>query len=364
VNKIIFTNKEKVEEFKSFINNIKPEDKLAVIYDTDMDGISAGVLAVKGLEKIGIKVHFQRSRTPGTRTLTQDILDVFENKKITNIIFLDLPVEGYSNSNSINKYKVMVIDHHPTLKEHNKKFTIIKSFDIQNTNKGHKYCTAHMIYDLFSELTDMNSFDWIATTGIIGDITYTAHKEWVDSILKKYDVEIKENPFDTKIGELVQYATYATCIGTQEEMNSLFNALYLSKDYQTAINNLDHLTPIKEEYEKKMFEFDEKKEVHGHIIFYEFESEYYVNSPVCTTLSILRVPEKCVLSVHIKDGIASVSARDQKGKLHVGNMMKDCTKGLPDSNGGGHPVAAGAKVNIEDYETFKKRVLLWVKEHE
>ena len=33
---------------------------------------------------------------------------------------------------------LMVIDHHPTLKEHNKKFTIIKSFDIQNTNKGTK----------------------------------------------------------------------------------------------------------------------------------------------------------------------------------------------------------------------------------
>jgi len=355
------SNQEKLEEFKTFIKSISPKDKLAVIYDTDMDGISSGVITVKALEKLGISVNFQRSRTPGTRIITQDLIDIFKNKEITKIIFLDLPVEGYSNVNVLDEYNVMVIDHHPIIEESNKKITTIKSFDLADGIKGHKYCTANVVYDLFSELINISELDWIAATGMIGDITYEEHKEWIDKVFEKYDVEKKDNPFDTTIGELVQYTTYATCIGTQEEMNAIFNAIYLSKDHLEAIKKLDHLNPVREEFEKIVSQFDEQKEELDKIIFYEYEAKYHLNSPVCTILSINKVPNKPLLCVQVKNEQVSISARFQKGTMHMGDMLRECTKGLPNANGGGHSVAAGAKVNKEDYETFKKRVLSWVK---
>jgi single-stranded DNA-specific DHH superfamily exonuclease len=147
-------------------------------------------------------------------------------------------------------------------------------------------------------------------------------------------------------------------------MNAIFNAIYLSKNHLEAIKKLDHLNPVKEEFEKLVSQFDEKKEELDKVIFYEFEAKYYINSPVCTVISIQKVPNKSLLCVHIKDGKASISARCQNNSMHMGDMMRECTQGLKDSHGGGHSVAAGAKVNQEDYETFKKRVLIWVKEHE
>lgn len=360
-----FTNLEKVNEFKAFIKSITDNDKLAVIYDTDMDGISSGVLTVKALERMGITVSFQRSRTPGSRILTQDLLEVFEKKSITKIIFLDLPIETYTNTHEIKDYDVLVIDHHPRTPNYDKKIISVKSFDVQTELPGHKYCSTHLVYDLFSELTDMKEFDWILITGIIGDITFDKHKELVDSTLQKYNVKEKPNYFDTEIGELIQYTTYATCIGTQEEMNKIFNALYFAKNHKDAISKLEHLNPVKEEFEKLVLEFENNKEEIGDdLVFYEFEAEYYINSPVCTALSQTKVPDKSLLCIHFKDGRANISARRQDGKVHMGELLRDCVKDLKDSNGGGHPVAAGAKVNTDDYETFKKRVILWVKEHE
>lgn len=355
------TNQEKLKEFKTFIKSISPKDKVGVIYDTDMDGISSGVITVKALEKLGITVYFQRSRTPGTRIITQDLIDIFKSKELTKIIFLDLAVEDYPNVDALDKYDVMVIDHHPTIEKSNKNITTIKSFDLANGIKGHKYCTANVAYDLFSKLIDISELDWVATTGMIGDITYEEHKDWIDKVFEKYNVEKKNNPFDTTIGELVQYATYATCIGTQEEIDKIFNAIYSSKNHLEAIKKLDHLNSVKEEFEKLVSEFDEKKEETDKIIFYEFESKYYLNSPVCTVLSIKQVPDKILICAQKKDEQISISARFQKGSKHIGEMLRECTKGLPNANGGGHSVAAGAKVNKEDYETFKKKVLLWVK---
>lgn len=355
------TNKNKLEEFHAFINSINDSDKVAVIYDTDMDGISSGVVTVKALEKLGKIVHFQRSRTPGTRTLTQDLLDVFEKEHITKILFLDLPVEGYANANEINKYDVMVIDHHPLIQEHNKNFTIIKSFDLQTETQGHKYCTAHMSYDLFSSMTNIEDIDWIAATGIIGDITYQTQKKFVDSILNKYDFTIKDNPFDTEIGEVVQYVTYATCIGTQEEMNNIFDALYNATTPQKTIEGLKHLTPVKEEFEKLIQNYDSNKEIiSDELIIYEFEAQYYINSPVSTTISQIKDKHKTIITAHFKDDIVSISARRQDGKHHMGDMLRECTQDLPEANGGGHAPAAGAKVQKKDYQTFKERAIAWI----
>ncbi len=358
-------NKEKLFEFQNYINQIKLEDRVAVIYDTDMDGISSGIITVKALKKLGKNVVFHRTRSPGSRTITKDLLDSFEEKEINKIIFTDLGIEGYEDSRVLDKYSILVLDHHKRHGIINEKILSIKSFDLQDELEGYQYCVAKLVYDLFSTLTNISDLDWLALAGVIGDMTYKPNKGWSDKIFKKYNLEIKENPFDTKIGELVQYITFAAAIGTQEEFNKLSESFMKSKTFNEVLSNLEHLNEVKNEYERIIDEFETKRElVNEDIYFYQFDSKYYLNSPVCSRLSNEFYPKETIICMQEKDGQINVSARRQDGKYDLGKMLFEVTKKFESGLGGGHPVAAGAKIQLKDVNKFKEEIVNWVGEYE
>ena len=357
-------NPEKINQFRKFIKDLDDDSRIAVIYDTDMDGISSGIITIKALKKLKKNVIYYRTRSPGSRNITKDLLEDFEKTKVSHIIFTDLGIESYDDSDLLNKYKVMVLDHHPRKDSYNKKILTIKSFDIQNEISGHKYCAAKLVFDLFSLETNIEDLDWLALAGVIGDMTYDANKAWADKILKKYSLDVEENPFDTRIGHLVQYTTYAAAIGTQEEFDRLTETFLKTNNYEDLIKQLDYLNPVKEDFERIIKEFDEKKEYLGKEVFiYEFESEYYLNSPVCSVLSNKYYPDKTIICMQEKNSLMTISARRQDGKYDLGKMLDEITRTLKDAFGGGHPVAAGAKIKIIDKEEFKKKVIDWVKQN-
>ncbi|MDD3178503.1 MAG: DHH family phosphoesterase [Candidatus ainarchaeum sp.] len=351
-------NLDKLNLFKKYISSIKKEDNLAIIYDTDMDGITSAVITSKALDKLNIK-YFQRPRNPKNRTLDKSIQFFLKENKINKIIFLDLSAESFQDSHLLNNYDVLVIDHHPILENYNINFKIIKSFQLQDKLEGYNYCTAHMVFDLFSSILDLEDLDWVLACGIIGDVTYDSHIDLLKSIFKKYNLTYNINPYFSDLGQVIEYSNYALTLGTLEEVNKIYSFFYNSNNYKQVYEKLDYVLPIKKEFEKFISNFEKNKEVIGDIVFYEIKSKYNLHSLVSTYIS-LNLYFGILICIDIKQNRCFISARCQKSKFDLGKMLKECTSNLENAFGGGHPVAAGASININDLSKFKENVLNWI----
>lgn len=359
-------NKELAEQkFRSFIDSITPESQVMIIHDTDMDGHSAGVLAKKGLEQLGKTVAVSFPKEHGGREVTENLLNQIKEHSITHIVCVDLALENYTGAQQLEGLKVLVLDHHPTVEPYVQSFTIIKPHDIQDRVEDFKYCAAQLTYTMFSTLTDMSSYDWLAATGIISDMTFSSHKEFLQAFAKKYNMQYYEEGYDMDIAELVKQGGYGSAFGSDNADEIIFNALDTSSNYKEAIAKMHEFDPVKEEQDKLLSEFAEKKETHGNIHFYQIESKYHLASPVSSILSRHYVNENEILVTlkDKKDGQTSSSARRQDCKMHMGDMMREVTADFENSNGGGHPPAAGAKFPTKNKEEFKANIIAWVKTH-
>ncbi|MBU0461957.1 MAG: DHH family phosphoesterase [Nanoarchaeota archaeon] len=362
-------NKEVIEKFKDFISSIDVDDNVAILHDTDMDGMTAAVLVKKGLEEIGIDVKMHLPKRHGERAVTTSFMQILQENDISVLICVDLPLESYESINLLQEMKVLVIDHHPVEKDysHINNLLVIKPDMLQSTLDPSRICSANIVYSLFSERTNMDAYDWIAALGIMADATYPAEKEFVDAVLKRYNARLKEDIFDTELGKAASYGTYADCVGTDEAYDKLFNALDTASNHKELIEKLKEFAPIAKEVNRIVNAFDKKKEVikdiRSGLIFYEIKTKHRVNSIVSNIISHKKTPKMTLIVAEQVGDIMKISCRRQDMKLHAGEMMRHCVSGLENSNGGGHMPAAGATVMKKDYETFKKRVIDWCRKN-
>lgn len=350
-----------IENFVAFIQSLTPSSKIATIHDTDPDGMSAAVLLKKSLERLNLQLKLILPKNHGQRNVSNELLKELKENDIDTIIYLDIAAETYPEVHRLDNFKILVIDHHPSLESIPVNFTIVKPEFLQDELKNHQFCTAELVFKLFSELTDIADLDWLAAVGIIGDSCYPHRKEFVDSVLTKNKVKIKEQIFDTEFSDVTEFCSYADCVGTKHAYKKVFESLYNSDNYKQAIEGLQEFTPVKKEIHKALDNFDKEKEVHGDLVLYSFQSDYYINSVVSTILSHNNVKPTITLLVAQDVGtFMKISARRQDLGEDMGKLLRRATMHLPDANGGGHIPAAGATVRKEDFEKFKKNVL---KEH-
>ncbi len=347
-----------IENFIAFIQALTPSSRIAVIHDTDPDGMSAAVLLKKGLQRLHLVPKLIIPKHHGKRDIPDALLEELRKNNIDIIIYLDIAAETYPDAKKLEQYNVLVLDHHPSLESIPINFTTIKPEFLQDELKNYQFCTAELVYRLFSEITDMQDLDWLAAVGIIGDSCYPVRKEFVDPILKKNKVQIEKNIFDTPFSDVTEFCSYADCVGTRHAYKVAFESLDSSSNYKEAVKRLQEFLPVKKEIHLSLNAFEKKKEVHKDLIFYTIESDYYINSVVSTILSHNKVPSHTTLIVSQNVGaFMKISARRQDMKEDMGKLLRKATAHLEDANGGGHIPAAGATVRSEDFETFKKNII-------
>jgi len=347
-----------IENFVAFIQSLTTSNRIAVVHDTDPDGMSAAVLLKKGLQRINRSATIFIPKHRGERSVPDEMLDEFTQHNIDTIIFLDIAAETYPDAQELDSYKVLVLDHHPSKEDIPPNFTIVKPDMLQDHLKNYQFCTADLVYTLFSEFVDMSDLDWIAAVGIIGDSCYIHRKDFVDKVLKQNNVPIKKNVFDTEFSNVTEFCSYADCVGTRHAHKVAFESLDYAANFKEAIEGLQEFLPVKNEIHKALDEFPKKKETHKNIIFYKFQSDYFINSVVSTILSFHHVPKNTTLFVCQEvGGFIKVSGRRQDLKVDMGMLMKKATEHFNDANGGGHIPAAGGTIRKEDFESFKKKVL-------
>ena len=103
-----------LNKFKDYINNIKPNDKIALVYHGFCgDGVCSAVITVKALERIINKKSDLIIHQDRIEFNSEDIKNL-KNNKITHAIFVDLSLNKSINElREVSKsIKILIIDHH------------------------------------------------------------------------------------------------------------------------------------------------------------------------------------------------------------------------------------------------------------
>ncbi len=349
--------------FKEYIKNIKTEDKIGIFYHENCgDGACASALTIKSLERIlKRKVNFYFSNNHEINSKT---LQYLKDNNITKAIFVDLsPSVTDKLKKEVEKItQLLILDHHIYLKDFNSDRTLfIHTTFIKPRIKGHFYPASKLVYDLFSDLVDLNDLDWLAAIGLISDMGYNKWKPFVHKVMKKYNIKIKKDVLKTELGKAV--LILGTSLKFREYSDELFNELLNFKSYNDILQNKSMIKLYENITKETQYYINnrEKSEKYKNLIIYEIKPKYPLGSLLSNRLSLVYFKNKTIiLIVHVNSdpNMLVINARDQSGNVNTNKLIIEAINGLPDSKGGGHAPASGAKIRSEDLSKFKKQLIV------
>ena len=353
-----------------FIDGNLKDKNICIIHDTDCDGLTSAFLITKVLESVGAKPKLYITETSRDKFLDSENMNKIREDNINFIFVADIGLKG---SNLMFQYeelrsegvKFMIFDHHEYSSElSNKDSVYIHPITLVGKEQA-AYCTSKLVYDsLYAEnnIADLKDYDWVYCTGMLGDMAFMDFKDEVLNIINKYEdnpVEINKTMeyYNTKIGK---------CIGmdiarsiNQEAVHEVYKLLSNSKTPDELIGALSEDGKISEAYHVVNYyleNFESMAEVTGDIIWVEIKEEYKLNSHISTLISQSK-PDHTFITYQKIGNVYGLSARRQDMTYSMRDLISKCILGLRNANGGGHIPAAGGRVAVEDFETFKGRVL-------
>lgn len=164
------------DAFNAFLNNAQVTTCIAGLHDSDADGVTAGVVWQRGLERLGhapLRLIPNRERNAWTPTNRASLLEL--NPEM--LFVMDL---GSQETPVLNGVPTCFIDHH-----HPEGCppgdTLISAYTwnpIPNTSI--------LVYDLLLPRVDVSDLDWVAAIGALSDLGDKAPFELVEQAKKKY----------------------------------------------------------------------------------------------------------------------------------------------------------------------------------
>lgn len=347
-----------LDKFKDFIAGIFPEDRVAVIFHSDCDGVCSGFITAEALRKLNHKPVLILA-TSAASAMSKTIVKKLKKENITKTIAVDLAIDQVSEvvAEIASFSDLLILDHHPLYKDiQTEKVVTIKS-DPHLKIKRY-YPASIMVFNLFSELTNIEELDWIAACGTIGDSGYLQNKAFVNKVMRQYDVISDKDLFSTDLGQAAAYIGAATDI-VPDKIKLALEVLKKSKTPKQLLKSelKDIQEKVEQEIQHQMDLFEKGAETKGDVIIGEINSKYHIKSPLITRLSMHKYRNKTMIILQKSGKFYLISARRQDKKVAVNELLVNAVKGLPDAGAGGHKPAAGGFIRVEDLDEFKKRLL-------
>lgn len=348
-----------LEKVDDFLRNITKQDKVAIIHDTDPDGVCSAVIIAKCVERLrGKKIDLRIPLDKKQYGLTKEMLKQIEKNKITKLITTDFSAEhDIPTLKKVEKQaKILVIDHHKLYTDYQTDKTILYKPHYFTDIEPSTYCTGKLAYDAANRLTDVTDLDWMAATACIADIATKPWKNWLKQVFKKHNVKIKKELFQTDIGQVAATIS-STEVYDVNLVPQCYDVFYVAKKPKDVLNS--HLGKYKKiidkELKKHLNAFETKAEKKGQTRIYEMKSKYRIHSPLSTILG-LKYPHKTIIIINTTNTHISASARRGDKKIPVNNLLEKAIKGFKNANAGGHTPAAGAGFHKKYLKTFKQRI--------
>ncbi|PIN75600.1 hypothetical protein COV18_02020 [Candidatus Woesearchaeota archaeon CG10_big_fil_rev_8_21_14_0_10_37_12] len=365
-NPMTTTNPKLVEQALDFLRNITKKDKIAIVHDTDPDGICSAVIVAKFIERYrGKKIEIHMPLNRKMHGFTDDMFTQFKQANITKIITTDFPAGEHKEmlQKFSKKFPILVIDHHRVYLDKPMDNVILYNPHLFSTIEPARYCTGKLAYDLISQITNISDLDWVAATASIADIAHQPWMHWIKQTFEKYNYEFKEELFKTTIGD-VAITISSTEVYDEKLVNDCFNLLYDAKTPQEFTNSKlkKYREIIDKEIYKHLDNFEKNAERYNDLLIYSLESKYRVKSPIATILGQKYKNKTIILISENKETkTISVSARRSDKKIDTGKLLETTIKNFKDSTGGGHPAASAAIFPAKYLGEFKQ---LLIKEYQ
>jgi len=90
----------------------------------------------------------------------------------------------------------------------------------------------------------------------------------------------------------------------------------------------------------------------GNILFFHYSGDMSISSELANSLK-QKFPSKIIVVGYMNGAKVNVSARGD----NVKNKVLKAIEGMEGATGGGHDMAVGAKIKLDDWEKFKERFL-------
>jgi single-stranded-DNA-specific exonuclease len=174
-----------LKAFKGFIKQIDKSDRVVCLHDSDADGVTAGVVLQKAMKQLGFTNLKRLAPTRERNAWAQSSKDLIAAERPAFLFVMDL---GSQANKIIENVPVCFIDHHRpggALAED----TLISAYTWNPVPN-----TSLIVYDLFSALTDVSQYDWIAAIGTISDLGEKAPFDLLETTRQKYTAKwLKES---------------------------------------------------------------------------------------------------------------------------------------------------------------------------
>lgn len=328
--------------------------EISIIYHKDSDGISSGVLITKFLEENDKSIStVSVNNLPGIG-VGEDLIESAISSE--NLIILDLPIGQIDKIDKVkeNVSKVIAIDHHPSKKEG------IETYNPRSINPNLYIPASYLCY----RITKNKSFKWLAGVGIIGDKALRYENEEIKNFMKELK---KEHPNLLKgisqkeaerstLGFISKMIDATRAVKGVEGLNQAFQIIKSANNPQDITTSplLNYLNYYEKELEEEKFRFEQESEYYSESDSFLYEVRSRIN--LTSTLSSILSEENSGKGIFIisRNKELKISARCEAGRINVGKLLEDLTKGI--GRGGGHENAAGGMVRNKHKERFLNKL--------
>ncbi|MEM7821666.1 MAG: DHH family phosphoesterase [Candidatus Aenigmatarchaeota archaeon] len=310
------------------------EEKVALVYDTDVDGVVSAALILIVFKKMGKKIKKSIPMGFGDIERLKTRLKRFEK-----IITVDVPIDLIEKHLLDIEKKMLIIDHHP-----GKDLTSEKIILINPRMESPKIYqpTSYVVYKMFKNL--LKDKKWAAAVGTVGDLGVENCKDLVK-------INSKKNIWKSKFGKAAMLlGASISVLGPEKTLQILLN----SRNLEELVKNKKMISASKkfdQELERCEKEFEKNLESYGRILVSKIKPRYRgVCSALITKLSIEN-PENIIFVFEDKKNIIRIHGRNGSGEVDVGKLFREL------KIGGGHEKAGAGNIDKKDEEKLKSEIL-------
>lgn len=351
-----------------FIKGIKATDKVVVVHDDDCDGVCSGAIIALLIKKI-FDYTPKLFSTEWNVSLTEKVAKQVLREKATHVIFVDTPGLSRNFIDKLKKQmKILIVDHH--LPE---KYDGVVYCNPRKYESKIYLPTSYVVYKIFEKIIESKDTTWISAVGVLGDYGVEDCKDLFEELKLSYpemigDVEMKDDVLydNSVVGLLTKIIDSGRVVAGKKGSEFVSKILVKIKDYHEILDGSTEETKallkwcdtVRKEFERLKKDFKKRnKPIGKSVLFYEFDSKLKLKSTLATAVGNSYANDKIIVIGQKVGRYFDVSLRKGKNvKTDLARLVKNARKNIPDSIGGGHPEASGARVLAKYKERFLKNL--------
>ncbi|MBI4448599.1 DHH family phosphoesterase [Candidatus Woesearchaeota archaeon] len=354
-----------IRRFEQCVSRMCVTDTVALLHDTDPDGVTSGVIVAKAIERLRARpIDYVIRQHHGEAGITKDTIDFVKENKVQVLITVDKAIDQDPESlkECLKRCEVIVFDHHRYTKDLNEARCLFIKPPMFSDIEMSRYPTARMVYDLFFPLVDIRDTDWLMAVGTIADAAYKQWKFAIDGVFDRHQIPKVDDIYESELAKVAHIIT-STIIVSPKDIPKLFETVYAAADYKEVLASPlgKHQKIFEAELDHWLNKAQSKAELYieQKLIVYYITPKYNVKSVLSTLLSVKKYVGWTVVVAEEENGadFISLSIRNQASTVDCVDLIRDSLKDLDGASGGGHIPAVGGRVKKKDYAIFHDRLL-------